>query len=152
MSVVTHETRGEAETRALAAQIAARLDARRGRATVIALHGPLGAGKTCFVRGLAEGLGIDPSEVSSPTFVLWHEYGPGGALVHVDAYRVADGAELEAIGFEERLEAGDAVFAIEWAERIEDLLPEDRIDVRLEHTGVDMRRVTISGSEALLPG
>jgi tRNA threonylcarbamoyladenosine biosynthesis protein TsaE len=137
-------TADEAATRVLAAELAGRL--RPG--DVVALHGPLGAGKTCFVRGLAEGLGLDPDDVSSPTFVLWHEYAVVGrtALVHIDAYRVADGEELVALGLEERLEAADAIIAIEWAERVESILPAATVHVRLEH-GVDSRHIAIT-----LPG
>ncbi|MBV5276602.1 tRNA (adenosine(37)-N6)-threonylcarbamoyltransferase complex ATPase subunit type 1 TsaE, partial [bacterium] len=65
---------------------------------VLSLEGPMGAGKTCFVKGLAEGLGCDPDDVSSPTFTLVHEYGGGRLpLVHMDLYRIEDAAELAAL-------------------------------------------------------
>ena len=141
-------TTGERATADLARRLATRL--RPG--DVVALHGMLGAGKTCFVRGLAEGLGLDPAAVSSPTFVLWHEYGDGTGprLVHVDAYRVADSDELSGVGLQETLEAGDAIVAIEWAERVEDLLPAERVDVRLEHADTDTREITITGPDEIV--
>lgn len=99
---------------------------------MVALVGPLGAGKTAFVQGLAQGLGIDPDEVSSPTFVIASEYrAPGGQrLVHADLYRVASEAELEAAGFRDLL-APDLVLAVEWADRFPDALPRDRLELRI---------------------
>jgi tRNA threonylcarbamoyladenosine biosynthesis protein TsaE len=113
-------SRCEADTEALGAAIGAA--ARVG--DLIALDGELGAGKTQLVRGLAAGLGLDPDQVSSPTFVIATEYArprPGAApprcpLVHADAYRLAGGEDLEALGFDE-LTLG-AVAAVEWASRV----------------------------------
>jgi tRNA threonylcarbamoyladenosine biosynthesis protein TsaE len=99
---------------------------------VIALIGPLGAGKTAFVKGLAAGLGIDPARVASPTFVIASEYPVAGRrLAHVDLYRVESEAELEAAGFLDLLEPG-AVVAVEWAERFPEALPADRLELRIE--------------------
>jgi tRNA threonylcarbamoyladenosine biosynthesis protein TsaE len=100
----------EEETRTFGREFAPRL--RRG--DVVLLFGELGSGKTVFVRGLAEGLGLDPSEVSSPTFALVHEYGPAGrppVLVHADLYRLPDGSGLGDLGLSER---GGAILAVEW--------------------------------------
>ncbi len=101
----------EAATRRAARELAARL--RPG--DVVLLQGDLGSGKTVFVRGLAEGLGLDPQEVASPTFALVHEYGPSGrppVLLHVDLYRIPDGGALiDDLGLESR---GDAILAVEW--------------------------------------
>lgn len=110
---MTHVTHSEEETRAVARDLAARL--RPG--AVLLLSGDLGAGKTAFVKGLAEGLGIDPDDVSSPTFTLLHEYG-GGRLVlyHADLYRL-DAAEAEDIGLQDA-GVSSGVLAIEWAERL----------------------------------
>ena len=108
-----HITHSEDETAAVARAMAAGLRA----GDVLLLSGNLGAGKTAFVRGLAEGLGIDPREVSSPTFTLVHEYRSGRLpLVHVDLYRL-DRAELDEIGLDPDL-AAEGVVAIEWAERL----------------------------------
>src|SRR5215216_6169259 len=90
-------TRSEEETAAVARELASRLKA----GDVLLLSGNLGAGKTAFVRGLAEGLGIDPSEVSSPTFTLVHEYrGDGLTLYHADLYRL-ERAATDDLGLEE---------------------------------------------------
>ena len=99
---------------------------------VIGLVGPLGAGKTAFVKGLAEGLGLDPGQVSSPTFVIANQYAaPRHDLAHVDLYRLASAAELDDAGFLDMLEPG-AVVAVEWADRLPEALPADRLELRIE--------------------
>ena len=105
---------------------------------VISLCGPLGAGKTLFVKGLAEGLGVDPAGVTSPTFAIAAEYpfGPDRRLVHADLYRLADAAELETAGYLDWLEPG-AVVAIEWGDRLPDALPADRLDVSISRQGTE---------------
>ena len=97
---------------------------------IVLLSGPLGAGKTRFVKGLASGLGIDPSRVQSPTFVLAQELplAGGRALVHVDCYRIASEAELESAGLLDWLAPGALVVA-EWAERVPEAWPRDRLEV-----------------------
>jgi tRNA threonylcarbamoyladenosine biosynthesis protein TsaE len=103
----------EAETRNVARELAAALQA----GTTILLSGDLGVGKTAFVKGLAEGLGLDADEVTSPTFALVHEYRGGRLpLIHVDLYRL-DSAELDEIGLDPDL-ALTGVVAVEWAERL----------------------------------
>lgn len=90
---------------------------------VLSLEGPLGAGKTTFVKGLAEGLGCRSDEVSSPTFTLVHEY-PGARLpfVHLDLYRLESPEELAALGFDDLL-AGRTIAAIEWGDKFPEALP-----------------------------
>ena len=108
----------------------------------VLLYGDLGAGKTAFVRGLVEGAGGCPEEVSSPTFVLMQEY-PGRRLVHhVDLYRLGgdDVADLEPL-LDEML-AGDALVAIEWADRLGSL-PEAAVRVRIADRGGDDREIEI---------
>jgi tRNA threonylcarbamoyladenosine biosynthesis protein TsaE len=106
--------------------------------------GDLGAGKTAFVRGLAEGLGIDPAQVTSPTFTLVHEYRGGRLpLVHVDLYRL-DRADLDEIGLDADL-ATQGVLAIEWAERLE-RWPPDALRIMIEDTGGDGRVIEIVSS------
>jgi tRNA threonylcarbamoyladenosine biosynthesis protein TsaE len=104
---------------------------------VIALQGELGAGKTLFVQGLAEGLGLDPSQVTSPTFTIVSEYSLsfGGRFHHVDLYRLATVGELEATGFVDLLEPGN-LLAVEWADRLPSALPSDRLALRLERVGL----------------
>lgn len=106
------------------------------RGLVLALSGPLGAGKTAFVKGLAAGLGIDPAVVSSPTFVIANQYAGAGdqRLAHVDLYRVQSEAELESAGFLDLLEPGTVV-AVEWAERLPGALPAERVELRIERPG-----------------
>ena len=108
-----HVTKSEAETLEVARALARRL----GAGDVVLLRGGLGAGKTAFVRGLAVGLGIDPDDVSSPTFTIVHEYRGGRVvLYHADLYRLAQAATAD-LGIEE-IGAADGVLAIEWAERL----------------------------------
>ena len=145
IEVSTHDEEG---TRALARSLASLL--RGGE--VIGLDGPLGAGKTTFVRGLAEGLGVSAEEVSSPTFVLCHEYvaPTGRTLVHVDAYRIGDLDELETFGFDELLADAGSIVVVEWAARIAGSLPRDRITVTLAHAGAHERSIAISAAPELV--
>ncbi len=128
------------ETRALARRLAPTL--RPG--DVVLLVGELGAGKTTFVQGLAEGLGLDPQRVSSPTFVLIQEYAEEGAvpLYHVDAYRVRDPRELVEVGLEEYFER-PGVTVIEWGDKVRERVPPDAIEVRFEVLEGDRRRIRI---------
>jgi tRNA threonylcarbamoyladenosine biosynthesis protein TsaE len=112
--VVSHSP---AQTRTLARAVAARLAPR----AVLALHGELGSGKTCFVQGLARALGVDRA-VTSPTFTLIHEYRGSRPLVHIDLYRIRNEDEALELGFEDYVER-DALVVIEWAERAAGLLP-----------------------------
>lgn len=130
------ETRSEDETRAAGAALASRVPA----GTWVLLFGDLGAGKTAFVRGMADGLGVEPAEVSSPTFALVHEYRGRLPLHHVDLYRVSE-AEVEDLGLEELSVAGGVV-AVEWAERL-GRLPPAAIRVSIVDAGDDRREITI---------
>ena len=140
-----HVTRSEDETHAVARVLAATLAA----GDVVLLSGTLGAGKTAFVRGMAAGLGIDPGEVSSPTFTLIHEY-RGGRLIlyHADLYRL-DGAATDDLGLEE-MGAADGVLAVEWPERLAHDMPA-AIPVTIEITGDTDRRIKI-GPRSQGPG
>ena len=137
-------TRSAAETQALGAALGAAIEPP----LVIALRGNLGAGKTTFVQGLAGGLGIH-SRVSSPTFVLVNEYAGANRvrLVHVDTYRLgtAVGVEAAAMGLEELIEDEEAVVAVEWAERVADLLPRDHLLIELDYgTQEDERTIRMT--------
>ncbi len=148
-TVLTITTRGEDETCRLARRLAERLQP----GDVVALIGPLGAGKTCFVRGLASGLGIDPAEVSSPTFVLCQEYETSGAggcrLVHLDGYRMTGPSDLDSVGWDEMLAARRAVIAVEWADRFADRLPPEGVTVEIAHVDEHTRTLTIGIPPAL---
>jgi tRNA threonylcarbamoyladenosine biosynthesis protein TsaE len=120
--VWTVKTASAAETEALAAGLAPHLAA----GDLLCLSGELGTGKTCFVRGLARGLGVT-RPVTSPSFVLVHEYRGRLPLYHLDLYRLR-GPE-EAFDLEEYFHTGDAVVVVEWADRAAGMLPERRLDV-----------------------
>jgi tRNA threonylcarbamoyladenosine biosynthesis protein TsaE len=118
------------------------------------LAGPLGAGKTCFVKGLAAGLGIPADRVQSPTFVIAQELPlpAGGTLVHVDCYRVSSEAELESAGLLDWLAPGALVVA-EWAERVPGAWPEDRLEIAIARDADERRLVPTArgpASQALL--
>jgi tRNA threonylcarbamoyladenosine biosynthesis protein TsaE len=133
-------THSEGETAAVGRDMGRRLSAG---ATVL-LEGPLGAGKTAFVRGLAEGLGCDPEDVSSPTFTIVQEYRGRLPLQHVDLYRLTP-AETDDLGLDEMLES--CVVAIEWPDRWRDA-PEDAIRVVIEPGDGSTRRLTIADAPA----
>jgi tRNA threonylcarbamoyladenosine biosynthesis protein TsaE len=134
---VTITTHSEAETSEAGRRLAATLTP----GSVVLLVGDLGAGKTALVRGLAEGLGVPPEEVSSPTFTLMQEYRGGRVpLIHVDLYRLDDPREIDELGLEEL--GLDSVLAIEWAEKLPRSIA-DAIEVRIEHGDGDVRRLTI---------
>jgi tRNA threonylcarbamoyladenosine biosynthesis protein TsaE len=98
----------------------------------LALFGELGAGKTALVRGIATGLGLPPNQVTSPTFVLIHEYRGRLPLIHMDLYRLQSATEAEGIGLQEYF-SGETVTAIEWADKFPELLPSDRLELILQH-------------------
>lgn len=115
---------------------------------LIGLIGELGAGKTQLVRGIAEGLGISPAAVASPTFVVMHEYpNPTGGplLVHIDAYRLTGPDDLETIGWEPDGGefARDAVVVVEWADRLGDAFENTGLLVKLEHVAANTRRLIV---------
>ncbi len=136
------ETYDEAETRDYGRSL--------GRSAVpgevIGLDGDLGVGKTVFAQGFAEGLGIK-GPVSSPTFTIVQSYETGRLpFYHMDAYRLEDEDELEAIGGSEML-CGDGVCLVEWGSRVEGLLPPDTLWLRLEkdlEKGESYRRITVT--------
>ncbi len=128
------------QTRALAARLGTLL----APGDVVALNGELGSGKTEFVHGLAQGLGIPPDLVASPSFILVHEYPGRVPLVHLDLYRLED-LPAELLPDLEEYLAGDHVVAVEWARRLAPLLPGDYLEVDLEITGEDDRRLTFTG-------
>ncbi len=127
---VTLTTSGPAETRAVGRRLGTRL--RGGE--VIALTGDLGSGKTCFIQGLAEGLGIDAHAVTSPTFVFLHQHRGRLPLYHLDLYRAETAEDAEALGlFETIFAEPGAVAAIEWADRAAAALPAEHLMIRLVH-------------------
>jgi tRNA threonylcarbamoyladenosine biosynthesis protein TsaE len=133
---------GPEDTFRLAADLARKLKP----GSVLALHGELGSGKTTLVQGLARALGIE-RPVSSPTFTLINEYRGSCPLFHIDLYRIRDSGEALELGLDEYL-YGDGITAIEWAERIAELLPPGTVHVRLEAgEQQDVRLITIVGEQ-----
>lgn len=136
-------TRSPDETRELGRSLGASLLA----GGFVALVGDLGSGKTVLVQGIAEGLGC-AGEVSSPSFVIVNEYRGRVPIYHVDLYRVTDSRSLHELGYREFF-YGDGVALVEWADRVLDLLPADRLDVSLEFAGADERRITLAARGVL---
>ncbi|HUY90049.1 MAG TPA: tRNA (adenosine(37)-N6)-threonylcarbamoyltransferase complex ATPase subunit type 1 TsaE [Pirellulales bacterium] len=135
MKSFLHETHDEQGTSRFGAALAASLPEQ----AVIALNGPLGAGKTRLVQGLAEALGVDRREVVSPTFVLVQEYYGRRPVFHFDAYRLHGDEEFWALGPEEYFNS-PGVVVIEWAERVTGCLPAERLEIDVEVVGPTDRR------------
>jgi tRNA threonylcarbamoyladenosine biosynthesis protein TsaE len=129
--------RSAAETQALGAALGELVRA----GDVLALDGELGSGKTCFVQGLARGLGVAAeARVHSPTFTLINEHRGRLTLYHIDLYRLEREDELEQIGLVELL-GSNGVCAVEWAERFPRFLPRDRVELRFTILGEEERRI-----------
>ena len=109
---------------------------------VLALIGELGVGKTALVRGIVAGLGLPAASVTSPTFMIVHEYRGRLPVIHVDLYRLQKLEDTETIGLSDYFTDGVAV-AIEWADRFPHLLPEDRLEVRFAHRTRTTRRALV---------
>jgi len=114
--------------------------------SVVALSGTLGAGKTRLVQAIAAACGVEPADVTSPTFVLCREYRGTRSIYHLDAYRLKDEDEFLELGAEEMFASGGLVF-IEWAERVASYLPPDCVEITLEVTGETSRRAVVKGEE-----
>lgn len=137
------ETVGEEETEALGERLASCLVP----GDVLALTGELGAGKTCLVRGLARGLGVDETTVASPSFTLINEYEGRLPLVHLDCYRLLTPETVAELGLDDYW-AGEGVLAIEWAERVPGL-PEERLHVSIEWLDETRRRFRLKAGGEL---
>ncbi|HMG36798.1 MAG TPA: tRNA (adenosine(37)-N6)-threonylcarbamoyltransferase complex ATPase subunit type 1 TsaE [Blastocatellia bacterium] len=122
-------------------QLGVRMSQQLSPGSVLLLKGELGAGKTLLVKGLAGGVGIDPRDVTSPTFALINEYHGRTRLYHVDLYRLDYG--LPELGLEEILERGDAIVAIEWAERLA-YVPPNATEVEIVWVSEQEREIRIS--------
>ncbi len=113
---------------------------------VLALEGELGAGKTTFIKGLAEGLKVADT-ITSPTFVLLKEYkgkinDKKISFVHVDAYRADDIEDIKSVGIEDYLNRNDVILAIEWAEKIKEILPKSTINISFLHIKEKERKIS----------
>jgi tRNA threonylcarbamoyladenosine biosynthesis protein TsaE len=125
-------------------EIARRLGEILAPGDVVALTGDLGAGKTCFCKGIGAALGIPPDRVVSPTFTIVTEHEGILPLVHVDVYRLDTVREAIEIGLEETLSGEGTVCVLEWAEKVEELLPTGSIRVTFTISGEDRRGIAIS--------
>lgn len=133
---MTYISKSEQETERIGSEFAASLPG----GTVVAMYGDLGAGKTAFVRGMAQGLGI-PQRVTSPTFTIVNEYEGGRLpLFHFDMYRLRDADDLFDIGWEDFLRRG-GICAVEWSENIRDALDEDTLWVDIRRGVTDGQRI-----------
>lgn len=144
MTSLKFDSLSEADTRRLGFS----LGRSASPGTVVALVGEMGTGKTHFVRAVVEGLDGSPTDVSSPTFVLVQQYAARLHVHHADAYRLDSEADFLDLGPEEWL-AGSGVVLIEWADRISNCLPDDRIDVSITDTGETSRQFEITASGPL---
>ena len=133
-------TASQEETIALGRELAAMLSPPK----LVLLRGDLGAGKTTLVKGIAQGFqAASEEDVTSPTFTLVHEYrGPSATLYHIDLYRVDTPRELETLGLDD-LMSDRSVLLIEWGEKFECFQRERDVEVALEPTGEDRRRITV---------
>jgi tRNA threonylcarbamoyladenosine biosynthesis protein TsaE len=141
--VTVHLTGSEAETIAAGRELGSHLEP----GAVVLLEGPLGAGKTAFVRGLAIGLDCDEDDVSSPTFTIVQEYRGRATLQHVDLYRLGP-AEVDDLALDDLM--GGAVMAVEWPDRWR-AAPPDAISVRIEPLDGDRRRIEIKSPDLSPP-
>ncbi len=135
-----YRTASDAETIELGRLLAKLLPARG----VVLLTGNLGAGKTTLAKGIVEGRGAaHPDEVSSPTFTLIHEYGEG-RVYHIDLYRLDETRAVESLGLDELFER-DALVLIEWGERFPELMPTERIEIRIHALADEEREFEVTG-------
>ena len=132
------ETLSAKETTALGQRIGAQLKS----GDILALSGPLGAGKTTLIQGIAQGLQVK-DYVTSPTFILINEYQGRLPFYHIDLYRLEDPAQIEDLGIFEYFEK-DGIVVIEWAERLGDLLPENAKQIKIEVRGENKRKIWLS--------
>lgn len=138
-----YDARDEQDTTRLGSALAQVL----GPGSVVALIGPLGAGKTRLVQALAEALGVPRSECVSPTFTLIHEYQGRLPIYHFDAYRIKDDDEFLELGPDEYF-YGSGITLVEWADRVESCLPAERLTIRIEPLGPTSRRIEMAGTGA----
>ena len=148
MSVHTVITKNERETKRLGERVITSLNPRKRGATVLALSGELGGGKTRFVQGVAHGLGIT-KRITSPTFVIRKDYlvrsrkTPFRLFVHLDFYRLSRTRDLWGLGLRETFKRSDVLVAVEWAERIKNIIPSYAIKVTFQRLEEHERKIII---------
>jgi tRNA threonylcarbamoyladenosine biosynthesis protein TsaE len=134
-------SRSEDATRVLGSAIGESIE----EGVLITLIGGLGAGKTRLVRAISVALSVDPTAVTSPTFVLIHEYDGRLPVYHFDAYRLRDVSEFLDLGAEEYMDS-DCVCLIEWADRVANVLPEDRLEITISIASTTAREFDVRAS------
>jgi tRNA threonylcarbamoyladenosine biosynthesis protein TsaE len=134
-------SQNEKDTKQIGEQLAGFLEPK----DVLALSGNLGTGKTTFIKGVAQGLKIDSNKVVSPTFTLLREYRGNIPLYHFDLYRLDYLEQVEFLGYEEYF-YGDGVCCIEWADKIDELLPDRHLDISFKFIDNKTRKITLKGS------
>lgn len=149
-----YDTKNLEETKQAAAHIIETISGHSvsgNRATVVALYGDLGAGKTSFVQGAAQALGIEES-VPSPTFIIERVYRLSDQkwkrFVHIDCYRLESPEELHAIGWDELVQDKDTILFVEWADKIEAVIPPDTLKIYFEQISETMRKITYDENHA----
>ncbi len=135
------QSKSEAETKKIGRDLGEKLKA----GDIVCLYGELGAGKTVMVKGIASALGINERDVTSASYTIIAEYDADVPFYHIDLYRIRPG-ETEEIGLHEYL-ASDGIAVIEWAERAEGEMPENRIMITLDYSGESSRNIEIKGIE-----
>lgn len=152
MKLIEIITKSAKETRKAGVALAATLEKepiKTNQAMVIALSGDLGSGKTNFIQGLAQGLGVKES-VLSPTFVIQKDFSLAlknyRNFYHIDAYRLKNPEELLELGFNDLIKNPKNIIAIEWADKVKDILPNNIISINFENLGEYKRKLTISNS------
>jgi tRNA threonylcarbamoyladenosine biosynthesis protein TsaE len=137
MEIITQSPR---ETQRLGQKIGADLNSGRLKKRIFCLFGDLGSGKTTFIQGLGKGLGIK-KRITSPTFVFVKKYQP--SFYHVDLYRIEKFEETQNLGLEEIFSDPQVIIAVEWAEKIKEILPKERIDIQFDYLDNKKRKITI---------
>jgi len=135
MEIITQNAQ---ETQKLGEKIGRDLNSGKISSKILCLYGDLGSGKTTFLQGLAKGLGIK-RRVVSPTFVFMKQYKP--SFYHVDLYRVNNVKEAKGLGLEELFNDSQSIVALEWAERIKEILPKKRIDIYFDYISENQRKI-----------
>lgn len=126
-------------------RVGQRLGRQLKKGNVVALIGELGAGKTCFMKGLMKGLNVSVSRVTSPTFVIMNVYKGKMPVYHFDMYRLDNIKQIADLGYEEYF-YGNGVAVVEWADKIKELLPKGAINVYLKIIGDKQRKINIKGA------
>jgi len=126
-------------------EIGMRLGEKLEPGDIVSLIGDLGSGKTCFAKGVAIGLEVDERYISSPSFIIVNIYPARYPVFHIDLYRLSGNEEIEEVGIVEMIEEGKGIYLIEWADRMIDLLPPERLDVHLTWMDETRREIKMIG-------